>query len=713
MQRIKGWDDFSTRRRHGPSTAQLTPLMRLWVLRILVPLGAQRAFVEAFGFAKPAVASALGLSDSSSEEETESFSPGAARAELRKQHVHAEGRRGEARLPGFLQANLDRLGNLVGLDQPARQILAFMLLVRNDPVLNEAVDLLGPLSTVRASHVLSVILGLPETAVRDALASDAPLGRTGLLVVDRDASYSMECKFNLLSAKLADVMIAGESDPLALLRDTVRPSRPGTLEPADYAHIGMSYQLLLSFLQVARHTGRTGANVLVYGPPGTGKSELARLMARELGCSLMEIATEDEDGDPVAGERRLRAFRAAQAIFAGRPALILFDEIEDVFNDASPFSGHRSTGQSRKGWINRTLEENSVPALWLTNSVECLDPAFVRRFDMVVKVPVPGKAHRKTIIARAGGDLLDQGAVERLSMAESISPAVIARAASVTRAVRDQVPGTDASAIMERLIDGTLQGQGHQPVARARVAVLPDVYDPAFINTGIDLSGVLAGLRIAGSGRICFYGPPGTGKTACGRWLAQELDRPIIVKRASDLLSMWVGGNEKALAEAFRQAADEKAVLLIDEVDSFLRDRQGARQGWELTQVNEMLTQMEDFDGIFIASTNLAAGMDRAALRRFDIKAKFGFLRTEQAWELLRRHCEAAGLAPPSLAARHRLSLLGNLTPGDFAVVSRRQRFGRFSDADQWVTALEAECELKEGHSRPIGFGGHHAGGAA
>lgn len=713
MQKLDYKVVASARRPSLQAPTEFTPLMRLWVLRILVLLGGQQKFIGESGFSRAVIATAVGLAGPEADEEDDSFSPRAARKALLALHTKAEAARKPGKLPPFLQANLDCFGDLVGLDKSSRQILAFMLLMKNDPVLNEAVGTLGSLSTIRAFHALSVILGLSDIQVREALASNAPLSRSGLVVVDRDANYPLEAKFNLLSTKLADVMISSESDPLDLLKDTVRQSRPGTLQPVDYTHLGPSYPLLQSYMQAALEAGRIGANVLIHGEPGTGKSELARLMARELGCTLMEIATEDEDGDPVGGERRLRAFRAAQAIFANRPALLLFDEIEDVFNDASPYSGQRSTGQARKGWINRTLEENPVPAFWLTNSVDCLDPAFVRRFDMVLKVPVPAKSHRKAIIMKAGEGLLDPGTIERLSGVEAISPAVVARAASVTRAVQGRIKGADDSSIMERLIDGTLQAQGHAPLARSKAQALPGTYDPALINTRADLLGILEGLKASGSGRICLYGPPGTGKTAYGRWLAQQLNQPLIVKRTSDLLSMYVGGSEKALAEAFAQAEDEKAVLLIDEVDSFLQDRRGAQRSWELTQVNEMLTQMEAYDGIFIATTNLAAGMDKAALRRFDIKAEFGFLQADQAWALLCRHCAAAGVANPSPATRRRIALLDRLTPGDFAVVERRQRFGRFTDAGQWVAALEAECELKDDSARPIGFASHHAAGAA
>ena len=56
---------------------------------------------------------------------------------------------------------------------------------------------------------------------------------------------------------------------------------------------------------------------------------------------------------------------------------------------------------------------------------------------------------------------------------------------------------------------------------------------------------------------------------------------------------MWLGESEKAIAAAFEEAADLRAFLVLDEVDSLLRDRRAAQQSWEVTQVNEMLTRME------------------------------------------------------------------------------------------------------------------------
>ena len=86
------------------------------------------------------------------------------------------------------------------------------------------------------------------------------------------------------------------------------------------------------------------------------------------------------------------------------------------------------------------------------------------------------------------------------------------------------------------------------------------------------------------------------------------------------------------------------AILLIDEVDSFLQDRRNAERSWELSGVNEMLTQMESYQGIFIASTNLMSSVDSAALRRFDLKVSFDYLNGEQAWQLLESYGQSLSL---------------------------------------------------------------------
>src|SRR5690606_2551430 len=136
---------------------------------------------------------------------------------------------------------------------------------------------------------------------------------------------------------------------------------------------------------------------------------------QELSAELFEVASEDAEGDPFSGVKRLRAFSAAQSFFAQRRSLILFDEVEDVFNDGDHFFGRKSTAQTRKAWINRMLEENPVPTLWLSNSISCLDPAFIRRFDMVFELPMPPKKQRERILLNSCGNLLSTNHIARIA----------------------------------------------------------------------------------------------------------------------------------------------------------------------------------------------------------------------------------------------------------------------------------------------------------
>jgi SpoVK/Ycf46/Vps4 family AAA+-type ATPase len=154
----------------------------------------------------------------------------------------------------------------------------------------------------------------------------------------------------------------------------------------------------------------------------------------------------------------------------------------------------------------------------------------------------------------------------------------------------------------------------------------------------------------------------------------------------------------------FREAELENAVLLLDEADSYLQDRKQAKRSWEISEVNEMLTQMESFDGLFIASTNLMSSLDAAALRRFDLKLRFDYLKPEQAWLMFTDTITKLGLQLDE-SLQKAVAALGMLTPGDFAAVTRQSRLRKIADSSDLLNRLTDECAIKpDANKRAIGF---------
>ena len=92
-----------------------------------------------------------------------------------------------------------------------------------------------------------------------------------------------------------------------------------------------------------------------------------------------------------------------------------------------------------------------------------------------------------------------------------------------------------------------------------------------WLNIEGDISTVMEQLeqfdrRLRGSSKeenrgfnLLFYGPPGTGKSELARYIAEHLDRELIVKRLSDILSCWVGNTEQNIAKMFSDAEHQEA----------------------------------------------------------------------------------------------------------------------------------------------------------
>ena len=167
------------------------------------------------------------------------------------------------------------------------------------------------------------------------------------------------------------------------------------------------------------------------------------------------------------------------------------------------------------------------------------------------------------------------------------------------------------------------------------------------------------------------------------------------------------GETEARIAKMFAQAANTGALLLLDEADSFLSARQGAKQHWDVTAVNELLVQMEQFDGLFICSTNAMTSLDSAAMRRFVLKIKFDYLKPEQRWRLFLRYIPQKLGVSDNTRFRGVLDTLTTLTPGDFTTVSRGAKlFGKKQlSPEELLNGLIEECKLKRGNAtQGIGF---------
>lgn len=215
-------------------------------------------------------------------------------------------------------------------------------------------------------------------------------------------------------------------------------------------------------------------------------------------------------------------------------------------------------------------------------------------------------------------------------------------------------------------------------------------FNITLLNTDTDLNRLAEQIIDSGAMQfsLCLYGAPGTGKSAYARYLAEKMGIEVVLKRASDLFSKWVGESEKAIAAAFREAEEKGAMLVFDEADSFLQDRKMLSESWEVSQVNEMLTWMESATIPFVCTTNLMSSLDKASLRRFIFKVRYDYLTPMQV-----------NLAFKQFFGREPTVSLGHLTkmvPGDFVVVKKKADVLKISDHQQLADMLMQEMEAKE-----------------
>ena len=599
------------------------------------------------------------------------------------------------------------LGRYMGLSRTDVSLLELLLSYETQPVVESMVDeILSHHGFARMHcHFFSVanpnlarMLDVSTGTLRRRLAMDSPLVRSGLVSVEDDGDFKLLERLQ----RLAHAPARSGVDVQQLLFDRAPTAE---LEWSDFDHVAAGRDHVARLIKGALERGERGVNVLLYGPPGTGKTQFCRTLANRLGITMYSIGEADERGrEPTRGER-LQELRLAQRVLGrSRRSILLFDEMEDLLSDPNSVlrwlfggghGGRRNTSGSRV-FLHRLLEETGVPTLWTTNAARETCPAVLRRMMYALELRKPSPRVRARIWSRQlkrHGIPSAESDVQALAREFDITPGVAAGATAAARVI----DGGNVATVRQGVLSLARLLHGEKPPQRA-----PGEFDPALIRAQTDPVELADRLSEQGARRfsLCLQGPPGSGKSAFVRFLAERIGIEVVQKRASDLMSMWVGETEKLVAEAFAEARDQEHFLVFDEADSLLADRRFAHRSWEISQVNEMLTWMETHPLPFACTTNFGEHLDPATLRRFDFKLCLDFLAPDQAVAAFRVFF--------SLDAPSAVRELAGATPGDFAVVRRRAEIlGKLDDAKSLAAMLREECDAKPNRPRRIGFGVH------
>ena len=462
-------------------------------------------------------------------------------------------------------------------------------------------------------------------------------------------------------------------------------------------------------------------NILFYGVPGAGKTSFARTLASEVGFACYELLQGESDGKNISAETRMAGIQIFNARMATGGNLLVVDESDELLRTTGTLFGERSRGGSEKGVINTILDGMKMPTIWISNaSAEEMDESVRRRFDYSVHFRSLTIVQREKIW-KNNIRKLEMGEVIPESSAAALAERYETSAGGITMVLENvkrlKPDSAHAAELIERimrphceLMHSAIQDGKGRPAKDYSLEGLNikgdiglDKIVEAVRNFRKEADRGLASAQVDRPRmNLLLWGPPGTGKSEYVKYLGDVLKAKVVVKMGSDLLDKYVGGTEERIANAFAEAEAEKAILFLDEIDGLLQSRNRADHSWEVTQVNELLHQMENFNGVMIGATNFFENLDPAVLRRFTFKLEFGYL-DDAGKKLFFERMFQSKLTTEEV---ERLEAVARLAPGDFRTVRQSLYYlGDTVDNAMRLGELEKESSVKGGSAhQKIGF---------
>jgi ATPase family protein associated with various cellular activities (AAA) len=598
------------------------------------------------------------------------------------------------------EQSVDWLTSLLGLEEVERKLLIFQL-SRHQPGFAQLFDLLMGFDRATAS-VLAAAFNVGEHEIVSALSENAKLVRSGLLHV-----HERPLRIGEMSTHLRATLTESAGDETDFLQRFVMPLAPSPTT-SSLARLHDDDERILRGILRLRMPDDRGLHALVYGPKAVDKCDMVARLLREEHLDGFAVVTKQVP----AGDLPSWVYIAQRHMEnAHLSAVLVVDRAHEALasRNRGPFSIFGIEDEEPDEVQARASDEGltggRVRCVWLSDRAKLLSERNLGAFLFHCEALPGSRADRRKRVTQVIFDNGLSAQLERdLTKYSLLGERQVRQAAGLARMLSPPDDTADRQAITERervIRRAVAQSQkvlGRDHTEGLRDSVTRYSLDHLNIAGRFTPRQIITALRKRPRGSLCFWGIPGAGKTQLAEHIAVELDLPLLMRSASDLLSKWLGETEQHIAAMFDEAEGEGALLFLDEADSFLRDRTLARAEWSVTQVNELLQSMERFEGVFIAATNLMDSMDAAAMRRFTWKLEFKALTAEQAWAMF---CAEADFDPETDSLRaaeleQELGGIPDLAPGDFATVKRQANMlGEQLSPDAWLEQLGAEAKAK------------------
>lgn len=505
------------------------------------------------------------------------------------------------------------------------------------------------------------ILGISDKEYRKMLRSDGKIRSYG--IIDEDGDYDRS-----LNECIEEQSIEPWFQDLLKLYDC-----SNAYDADSFSVNAESREIIMDLLN-----GKNPVSILFYGKPGSGKTEYAKTLAGMTGKKVYIFKNEAENSNKINAIGRLVCLLSMER----SDSILIVDEADSILKTLE-FTLFGVEPTKTKGTINKMLENNMDKVIYIINHQQQIDESTLRRFTFSIKFEsMSASMLRRIALTKLSSLDIAEGTKEKLAgMFEKFR----LTGASVDNVIKalDGIQCADEEKLLNKaqvvMKENSMLLYGK---LKMREKVKAE-YDPDVINADMKASTIVEMVENAvkfaeknkgteNGVRMMFYGLSGTGKTEFARYIAEKLGKPVLLKRASDIMGKFVGENEKNIRDAFAEAESTGAVLLFDEADSFFYNRNGANQSWERSLVNEFLTQMEEFSGILICTTNLRKIMDPAMQRRFHIMVEFKPMNASGIKTLMKRYFPVWHFSNAELSE---LEECGLVTPGDFGSLASRIRF--------------------------------------